>query len=387
VKVLMLLDNPFDNDSRVEKEAKSLVDAGYDVTIVGVTHPDLPQEEDRNGYHITRKFSDPIIKNPLRSGYRSYVSQTGKELATLDYDILHCHDYHVLRIASEVKKLRPNEPLVYDAHEYLAGYLTYLTTPSFMGKVKGYVVWRWQKIIERKNIKHADAVMTTTASLVEMMRERFNLNVPMTHLENVPNIFPLTDKKLYHDHFGIPHDKKIIMHSGNMYCTMKEWDTYVQAAATVDDLYTLIMWDERSKPFREVAKARGMEDRILFHSYVPANEVGTYMSSADMGLLFASSKWLSQWYASSTKIMEYTLAGLPIVSINQPEVVKIGQRFGHMINFSTVTVTGMRKCLLECVARIDELHNNALKSRGSMSWDDEASKLIDLYRELEPKAA
>ena len=52
--VVMLLDNTFLSDSRVEKEADSLIYSGFEVIVYCVSDDQLPAEENRNGIVIKR---------------------------------------------------------------------------------------------------------------------------------------------------------------------------------------------------------------------------------------------------------------------------------------------------------------------------------------------
>lgn len=55
-KIVIVRSNPVDPDSRVEKEANSLVKAGYDVSL-------LVWDRDNNGIQIDEKcLSDTVVK-------------------------------------------------------------------------------------------------------------------------------------------------------------------------------------------------------------------------------------------------------------------------------------------------------------------------------------
>ena len=55
--VVMLLDNPLISDSRVEKEAVSFINSGFNVIVYCVSDKNLPSEETRNGIAIKRILS------------------------------------------------------------------------------------------------------------------------------------------------------------------------------------------------------------------------------------------------------------------------------------------------------------------------------------------
>ena len=54
MKVCMLLKNNFTHDARVYKEAKTLVDAGYSVTVVALKDETTKETECIDGIHVKR---------------------------------------------------------------------------------------------------------------------------------------------------------------------------------------------------------------------------------------------------------------------------------------------------------------------------------------------
>ena len=137
--ILMLLDNSFVSDARVEKEAESLLAIGASLTVGCLIEKGLPEEELRDGYKILRIIEDGF-NAPMRKTYDEYLSKTVDKILKFDFDILHCHDFYMLSIGAEVKKQRPAVKLIYDAHEYLKGWPFYKTS-SGLNKWKGKIVW------------------------------------------------------------------------------------------------------------------------------------------------------------------------------------------------------------------------------------------------------
>ncbi len=67
IQVLILARKILKNNTRIFKQAKSLVDAGYEVTVIGIRPKDLSSEEIRDGYKIIRLSLDPLHNKILRS--------------------------------------------------------------------------------------------------------------------------------------------------------------------------------------------------------------------------------------------------------------------------------------------------------------------------------
>ena len=132
MKALMLVYNPFTHDPRVYNEAKSLVGAGYKVTVIAF---------DREGQNQPRQSWDGIqivrLRSPLKgktgAGLARWVWsglvlllwqwQAYRQALKLHrddaFDVIHCHDFDTLPAGVWLKQ-RLGLPLIYDAHEIYA---------------------------------------------------------------------------------------------------------------------------------------------------------------------------------------------------------------------------------------------------------------------------
>ncbi len=98
----MLVRNPCTHDARVLKEAKTLSQQGFDVTIIAVDpQGDLPQQEERDGFRILRVEVNPLsvrlarrlaaIQSVRKAGRRVYL------LATRSFGTIRAYAQSVLR--------------------------------------------------------------------------------------------------------------------------------------------------------------------------------------------------------------------------------------------------------------------------------------------------
>src|SRR3990172_4713647 len=116
-KVCMVVGNFFTNDARVTKEATSLFNAGYDITVYARWKEGLATEEDVDGIKVKRlniaRYS-PVRFNPYRIPTQLIPSILA--LTREKADIYHAPDLDTLfscAIAARVNKSK----LVYDSHE------------------------------------------------------------------------------------------------------------------------------------------------------------------------------------------------------------------------------------------------------------------------------
>ncbi len=112
----MLLDNPLNPDPRVEKEAKTLAGAGYEVTVYCQKADGLTDYEKKDGYTIRRTFRYKLGTTVKISKYINAHWELWKSIKE-KYDVYHCHDVETWPVGYFLAK-RDGARLVYDAHEY-----------------------------------------------------------------------------------------------------------------------------------------------------------------------------------------------------------------------------------------------------------------------------
>src|SRR2546428_6777000 len=146
----MLVTNPVSNDPRVRREAGTLVNAGYQVVVIGVQGKESSQEEWSDGYRIIRlplprtlshclllllKAIAPRLYTVLRDRHRNinpripagtiHARQLLSKLRSLRVDLLNI--IHVIRInirmAKEAFKQRADIYHAHDLNTLLAGCL------------------------------------------------------------------------------------------------------------------------------------------------------------------------------------------------------------------------------------------------------------------------
>ncbi|MBZ2174080.1 glycosyltransferase [Schnuerera sp. xch1] len=120
-KVKMILTNRFDPDVRVYKEAKYLVNEGFDVEILCWDRENEYKDKEIeviDGIKIKRFF--PYAKygtgfKQLKS-FKRFISECKEYLKDKDYQFLHCHDLDGIITGYLAKK--NNSKLIFDMHEF-----------------------------------------------------------------------------------------------------------------------------------------------------------------------------------------------------------------------------------------------------------------------------
>ena len=120
-KIIMILTNRYDPDVRVYKEAKYLVEKGFEVEILcwdRESHYPDKEVEIEEGILIKRFFPPAKYGSGIKQipSYIKFLNEVKKYLKNIDFDYIHCHDLDGAIVGNAVKK--DNTKLIFDMHEF-----------------------------------------------------------------------------------------------------------------------------------------------------------------------------------------------------------------------------------------------------------------------------
>ena len=111
MNILMILANPFTHDPRVYNEAKSLVEAGHNITILAWDRHNKNSKTDIiDGINVVRLHNTWFMKILLKDIFRLFFWwNLGCKVALKlhsenHFDVIHCHDLDTLPIGIKLKK-------------------------------------------------------------------------------------------------------------------------------------------------------------------------------------------------------------------------------------------------------------------------------------------
>jgi glycosyltransferase involved in cell wall biosynthesis len=176
-------------DTRVYREAISLVNSGFEVTVFcwarRMDKYSTKWEEERNGIKVVRIFEhlEGGFFSKLRS-FKKAMKQLETKIEEYKPDIVHAHDLEVLDVAVNVKKFT-NVKVIFDSHE---------DWPN-MEIVQNWFIGKYYERKQRKLIGSVDAVLTVSDELAVRLGGG-------TVLYN-SELLETVDKPVLHDRFGL----------------------------------------------------------------------------------------------------------------------------------------------------------------------------------------
>lgn len=384
--ILMLLDNAFTSDMRVEKEAGSLVKAGFRVVVMCQVGHGLPESEIRNGISILRAFPR-FFRNPIGRTYTKEAAQLVAKILRWDFRVLHCHDHFMLAIGAQAKALRPDIHLTYDSHEYLRGWPYYQDIPNGWNRLKGRLVWWWLVWRESRDIRRCDMLIAASPAIGERLEKDHKLDakiiIPVRNISDIGSRVTNGENTDLRKLLNIPASGRIMVQSGNIYQNPKLLRAMFDVVVTTPALHFIII---NNRPIAAELEAKIKKHpvwagRIHMVGYEEA-KLAVYLRAADFGLLYMKTdKWHSHYLTSPNRIMEYTVMGLPFVSVPQAEAEELHRAFGHVVFFGHTTASFSR-ALTEMLETLADKKTKAARARGHFRWDVEFKPVVKWYESI-----
>jgi glycosyltransferase involved in cell wall biosynthesis len=308
----------------------------------------------------------------------------GPVIDKLGPDLIHANDFQMLGVGARAKirargKGR-NLKLVWDVHEYLPG----------MGPWNPHPRWHEAQLAhEREYAPYADAVVTVSTPLADLLRERHGLAATPTVVTNAPDVRGAeVDHEVpsLRERCGIGPHTPLIVYSG-VAAERRGLDEIVTALPALPGVHAALVIRSRKIPYAlhllESAERLGVADRVHFLPYVPHRQVVPFLSEADVGVI-PLHHHLNHEIALITKFFEYSRARLPIVVSDvkamAEQVTATGQ--GEVFKArDAVALAQAVKAVLADPARYRAAYEDP-ELLAEWTWEAQARKLDAIYQRL-----
>jgi glycosyltransferase involved in cell wall biosynthesis len=407
-RIVMLVDNGVDGDSRVQKTARSAADAGWDVTLLGVSPTGreerwklgeaevrlLPMGGGGGGLKqrlvsrgglvvkLARLARRPVEHaqvwfwralrgdrawRELEPGLWNYERAFGPVIDDLKPDLIHAHDFRMLGVGARAKQRSGELKLVWDAHEFLPGARPRRNNARWLPAHLAY---------EREYVPYADAVVTVSDTLAALLQKEHHLAVTPTVVLNAPSSVPPTGEVPdLRTRCGVDAGTPLMVYSGS-FSPQRGVDTAIAALPSLPGVHLALVVSDPAA----VAPA----DRVHAVPYVPHDQVSAYLSAADIGLI-PIHHWPNHEIALITKFFEYSHAHLPIVVSDVKTMADTVRATGQGEVFRAEDVedfTRAVRAVLADPARYRAAYDGPDSPLPGWTWEAQAATLDSLYETL-----
>jgi glycosyltransferase involved in cell wall biosynthesis len=406
-RVVMLVDNAVDGDSRVQKTARSAAAAGWDVTLLGIS-PDGAERQWRLGDADVRLLpmgggsalrqrlaarggllvgAAKLARRPLEHlqvwfwrarlgdrcwrrlepGLWNYERAFGATIDELKPDLIHAHDFRMLGVGARAKQ-RAGRPvtLVWDAHEFLPGARPRRDNARWLPAHLAY---------EREYGPSADAVVTVSDTLADLLQHEHHRAERPTVVLNAPDAATDRDVPDLRALCDVDAGTPLLVYSGSV-SPQRGLDTVLEALPQLPGVHlAVVAADPAAFPHAE---------RVHAVPYVPHDQVSRFLAAADIGLI-PIHHWPNHEIALITKFFEYSHARLPIVVSDVRTMAATVRETGQGEIFqarSTPDFVRAVKRVLADPAKYRAVYDGPDSPLPHWTWAAQAATLDALYRRL-----
>jgi len=385
MNVSMLVINAFLHDTRVEKEAKTLTEAGYRVKVFALHGPGLVEKETRDGYTVervrvrSRGWGTHIAIRALK--YLEFNIRAVWRLVRSRPQVIHAHDVNALvpaYIAAQLARTR----LVYDAHELWAERRSTL--------LRSDKLRRLIRTIESCLARRTDAIITVNHSIAQHLAREYRLPETPIVLMHSQEYREIEHGNILREEFDLPESVRIVIYPGAL-LPGRGLETLIQVAPLLERCVIVIMGKGHIVPqLRQQIEDQNLGEQVFLRDAVPPDDVLRYVASADMGVIPTPDTDLSYYYGAGNKLFHYIMAGIPAAVSDQPEKRRIVETYGVGAVFDQTSPKDMARVINGILAdpqAYQVMRQNARRaSREILNWGVESKKLLTLYQQLQPLA-
>lgn len=328
----------------------------------------------------------------LEPGLWEYEFAYGKVIDRLRPDLIHAHDYRMLGVGARAKIRaraagRPVK-LVWDAHEYLPG----LKAPTRATWLPAHCAY------ELEYSRHADAVVTVSEPIAELLRVRHRLperpavvlNAPLAARPAAADAIAESLPSL-RDRCEIGPGVPLLVYVGGA-AEHRGLGLMVRGLARIDGAHLAFVVNTPDGPYMrsllDEATRLGIRDRVHTMPYVPYWHVPAFVSTADVGVI-AMDHRQNHELALPNKFFEYAHGRLPVVVSDVATLARTVSELGQGEVFAVGDVDGFVAAVGKVLA--DPARYRAAYDApgllGRWTWEAQAEVLKGIYDRLLPASA
>jgi glycosyltransferase involved in cell wall biosynthesis len=366
-------------DGRVYKEAKSLVNKGYQVTIIcwafRLNQKSFQERINQEGIYIVRIFHNkfPKIHAPPLLKIKPFLEilkKTKKEIIRINPDIVHSHDILPLWVCyKSTKKIKAK--LIYDAHELHR----YSNEPKFLRL--------FFSIIEPYLIKKCDYIFCANEIRKKIMIDMYpSIRNKITTIENVPELINVEKSLIKKDNLI-----KFVYQGGMM--RYRGIENILYALKDIKGNFQFYFYGgnkDQVSFYQKLAHKLNITDKVFLKGIVPVDVLYKELKKKDVGVVIVKNSSKNNYYCAPNKLYEYMMSNLAIIGPYFPHIKKTIEqnKIGITVDFDDVnSIKKGIEYIIEHKKEIPLMKQKGLKLyKTKYNWSHQEEKLVKIYEEI-----
>lgn len=355
-----------------QKEAKSLAEAGYQVTLVAIGD-------------FREKVVDRVrvlgLPEPQSRALRPLNWYRILKIALRDRaDLYHFHDPELLLVGSMIKVLT-KRPIIYDVHE---NYPEDILTKEWIAKALRKAISQIFKVFEDAMVKYVDGVVVVN----ERLAERFSGKTRVVRVSNYSRVEQFVSGERELDQ-GRERVKPYFVYTGRISDDRGIHECIRALNRSNDENVELICAGRigyvRNQELRALLDGSQSSTLFRYLGLLPYVDIAPLLRGALAGLLcFQATP--NNLLGTPNKLFEYMSAGIPVIASDFPFIreVVLQADCGLLVQPDDIEeIAKAMSHLLHSPAEARRMGGNGLRAaRERYNWETEEKKLLSLYEAL-----
>ena len=387
-KILMLSQTLFPPDIRLEKEIKTLNEAGYNVTVIcnkfkrGADIDFQYCKIERLSAPFSRQYLNKIINFPIFFNPRFFFKIIGL-IVKQKPDFIHAHDLPMVPLAL-LMKFFFGIPVIYDMHENYPEALKVFQKKGLVNFI--FKNYKLARILDRFCIKYSDKIITVVIENRQRLVKKGVAPEKITIVSNTVDIGTFAKEKIDEDVVKEYKNKFVIIYSGRV-SPERGLDTPVLSLNYikdhVPDVLLIILGDGPSvEPLHHLAGENNVNEFVRFLSWVGHDKINSYLSVASVCLIPQP----GNEFINTTiphKLFEYMFLCKPVLVSDAEPLKRIVEETGCGMVFKSNDPKSFAEQIVKLKNDPEHYGENGRNAvLRKYNWQNESKNLLELYKNL-----
>jgi len=389
--ILMISQAAFPPDIRLEKEIKSLSEAGYKILIIcnqynKELNPTFEYCEIKrvnavfNSAILNRIINFPIFFNPR------YLLKIYKAILEFKPDFIHAHDLPMVPVALMFNKLF-RLPVIFDMHENYPEALKAFQKKGVINfLLKNY---KAAKLLEKFCIKKSDAIITVVEENSERLIKQGVDSEKIYLVSNTVDLDTFATEPIDENIIEKYRNKIVLLYAG--YVTPERGlDVVVRGMSFLKEKLTsaklLIIGNGISVPtLKKLISELSLNDFVEFIEWPGHDKLSSYFKVAR---IFISPQPQCEFWDTTIphKLFEYMSKSKPVLAADSKAIKRVIEETNSGMTYETGNPENFSTKVLEILSSNIPFGENGLKAvKKIYNWEKDSKVLIKLYKDFAVK--
>ena len=357
-KIIVSITNDISTDQRVEKVCNTLLNAGYEILLIG--------KQNENSKPLERNYSTKRISVFFKKGILFYAEFNLKLFFILLFtkkNMLLANDLDTL-LPNYLVSLLQRKKIVYDSHELFP------EIPELVNRPFAKKIWT---VLEKTILPKLKNTYTVCNSIAAFYNDKYAtdfktiINLP-TKKEIVKTTFPFNYT-----------DEKIILYQGAINVG-RGLELMIETMSFLENCIFVIIGDgDIFESLKEKAITKNLTHKVYFLGRKNPKELHKITPLANLGISIEEDLGLNYRFALPNKIFDYIQANVPILVSDLPEMksVVLNYKVGEI-----VTNRDPKKLAHQIENLLKKDFTITLeKAKKSLIWEHQEELLLSIFKE------